>query len=87
MAAPVNTVSGLGQYAVNVALAVQSQITTGQEQPLNKGNINALCGAIVLLGEALVALNNSTAAGGTIPNSLLSGRYSSPYSATAPIVV
>lgn len=71
----------LAQYAINIAIAMQAQLQNGQAEPASRGNLTALCGAVVALSQAV--LNNS---GGTIPGSLLTGKYSVAQSPTAPIV-
>jgi len=82
------TVAALGQYALNVAIAIQNQQLNGQAEPATKGDIVAICGALALLAEAILVDNNTgSSGGGTIPNSLVTGKYSTVYASTTPIQV
>ena len=74
------TQAALAQYALNTAIALQGALLNGQAEPATKGDLMAVLGAIAVLAEAVI-----NAGGGTIPNSMLTGKYSAVASTTAPI--
>jgi hypothetical protein len=82
-----NTATQLGQYALNVAVAVQEQIITGQVEGASKGLWTTVFGCIILLAEAVIVINNSSTGGGTIPNALITGKYSATQPSTTAIQV
>jgi hypothetical protein len=74
------TQAQLAQYALNIAVAAQNQFIEGQTEPAAPGNFKVLYAAVILLAQAV--LNSG---GGTIPASLLTGKWSAQQSTTAPI--
>jgi hypothetical protein len=88
VAASNNTPVQLAQYALNIAIAEQQQFLLGQVESPSKGGIVTILGILALLAEAIIVDNNTgVTGGGTIPNAILTGKYSSTASATAPIQV
>jgi hypothetical protein len=80
-----NTATQLAQYALNISVPMQNAYLNGQFEPGTKGDFVTLLGAITLLAEAVIAINNSNTGGGTIPGSLLTGKWSAVQSPAAPI--
>ena len=77
MPATNNTPTQLAQFALNAAVALQNQIITGQTEVPSKGQVQTVLGICALLAEALLVLNSTAnTGGGTIPNTLLTGKYS-----------
>ena len=77
----------LAQYTLNLSVALQNQQIQGQAEPATKGDIVAICGALSMLAEAVLVAEGSIPNGGTVPNSLLTGKYSAVVSGTTPIQV
>jgi hypothetical protein len=67
-------------YAINTAVAMQNALLAGASEPSTKGDIVLLLGLVNLLAQAI--LNNG---GGTIPASMLTGRFSATQSSTSAI--
>jgi hypothetical protein len=75
----------LAQYALNIAIPLQQQMLQGAAEPATKGDYIAVLGAIACLAESLIIINNASTGGGTIPNSLLTGKYSVTQPSTSAI--
>jgi hypothetical protein len=75
------TQAQLAQYALNIAVAAQQQLITGQAESPSKAGQILLYSTVILLCEAI--LN----AGGppSMPASLLTGKYSAAQSANTPV--
>jgi hypothetical protein len=70
---------------LNVAGAQQQQLITGQIETPTKGGIQTLIAAVILLAEAVLAINSSNSATVTLPSSLFTGKYSATYPASNPV--